>query len=464
MKKRTICLLLCSALCVGYSIQNMNAANNTTVEYFNNGITVNCSIDTNTSTNTTLSKLTYTTKQKVGWLKVTDSNGKEDWLYSPDGVNISVGHFRVQGEGFFADPKTGKMIYDSWECNNKVISDIHNTIAEKDYVTVRSNYYDHDGKLVPNYKPDIANGGVQDVDGFYTYADGLTVDYKQDNSQSMVKWTAKLTQYHKPGFIRTKDSLSNEIILYTADGYNLATGVIEINNQMYYFDKYTGELTSDVYLAQGTLMQYKTAINIPASDLLHIANYNIPQEDASTQVTDTHPIKTDTPSKGMTTDGWVKELGNWKFVKNGQALKGWLNTGGTWYYLDSQTGVMKTGWVKDTKGRWYYLNGNGSLAKGWIKDGGTWYYLKPSSGVMQIGWLKEGNSWYRLNNSGAMLTGWQYFNNAWYYFNGSGSMATGWLQLGSKWYYLKNDGKMMNSNFRLNNVAYKVNASGVCTW
>ncbi len=66
---------------------------------------------------------------------------------------------------------------------------------------------------------------------------------------------------------------------------------------------------------------------------------------------------------------------------------------------------MQTGWLQDG-GTWYYLNGSGAMkASQWFQVGGTWYYLD-NSGAMKTGWLKQGGSWYYLDDSGAMKTGW----------------------------------------------------------
>jgi len=81
---------------------------------------------------------------------------------------------------------------------------------------------------------------------------------------------------------------------------------------------------------------------------------------------------------------------------------GWLNLGGTWYYLQP-SGAMATGWTQ-VSGTWYYLASSGVMATGWTQVGGTWYYLAPS-GTMQTGWLNLGGTWYYLQPSGAMATG-----------------------------------------------------------
>ena len=73
-------------------------------------------------------------------------------------------------------------------------------------------------------------------------------------------------------------------------------------------------------------------------------------------------------------------LCQWKW----RDAEGWLNRGGTWYYL----------------------TGSGAMAEGWGNIGGTWYYFQPGNGAMQVGWVKDGNVWYCMNGSGAMQRGW----------------------------------------------------------
>ena len=46
-----------------------------------------------------------------------------------------------------------------------------------------------------------------------------------------------------------------------------------------------------------------------------------------------------------------------------------------------------------------------SKKKGWVKSGGKWYFYD-SKGVKKIGWYQTGKGWYYLNpSSGAMVTG-----------------------------------------------------------
>lgn len=42
------------------------------------------------------------------------------------------------------------------------------------------------------------------------------------------------------------------------------------------------------------------------------------------------------------------------------------------------------------------------MKTGWLNQGGTWYYLAPGSGVMQTGWYWVGSKCYYSVTSGAM--------------------------------------------------------------
>ena len=138
---------------------------------------------------------------------------------------------------------------------------------------------------------------------------------------------------------------------------------------------------------------------------------------------------------------------------------GWVETKQGWKYLDKD-GKAMTGWVKDTDGKWYYINPSTEImATGWVLDAGTWYFLR-SDGSMLTGWLLNGGKWYYMNSSGAMATGWAYTGGSWYYLFANGQMATGWLANGGKWYYLNSSGAMVTGAQMINGTRYVFNASG----
>ena len=78
---------------------------------------------------------------------------------------------------------------------------------------------------------------------------------------------------------------------------------------------------------------------------------------------------------------------------------------------------------KNTQSGWNYINDNGSKALGWTQTPSGWYYLDTDSGIMQTGWKKDNAGyWYFLNTAkgateGIMLTGWNWIDGYCYYFN-----------------------------------------------
>lgn len=148
-----------------------------------------------------------------------------------------------------------------------------------------------------------------------------------------------------------------------------------------------------------------------------------------------------------TKEGWNKLGDNWTYIKNGQAVVGWVQDADKkWYYMNS-TGTMKTGWLKDTNGKWYYLNNSGAMQTGWLNDiNGKWYYLD-NSGSMKTGWLKDTDGkWYCLDNSGAMKIGWlKDVDGKWYYLGSNGAMKTGWQFTAGDWYYMYSNGSMASN-------------------
>ncbi|WP_416217251.1 hypothetical protein [Granulicatella elegans] len=105
----------------------------------------------------------------------------------------------------------------------------------------------------------------------------------------------------------------------------------------------------------------------------------------------------------VTKFGWNKnDKGEWTYVvdSKGTTKKGWINDGGSWYYLNKE-GVMQKWWV-NVDGTWYFLNGSGVMETGWLQDNGTWYYLEESGAMKANQWFEVGGKWYHVNESGAL--------------------------------------------------------------
>ena len=83
---------------------------------------------------------------------------------------------------------------------------------------------------------------------------------------------------------------------------------------------------------------------------------------------------------------WSGEGNTWRYLCNGNIVKGWVHDGTGWYYCDNITGVMKTGWYQDTDGRWYHLHTvhdgfYGRMDVGWYEENGYKYYFAPEVGA-----------------------------------------------------------------------------------
>ena len=155
------------------------------------------------------------------------------------------------------------------------------------------------------------------------------------------------------------------------------------------------------------------------------------------------------------------------------------------YRFDSSTAVMKTGWFTVSK-QTYYANSSGQIQKGWLTISKTttktvkkkkvktttysYYYLDPETGVRKTGWQTIDGQYYYFNSSGVnqKSTGWQKLSKIWYYFEKDGNShvyaAQGWKKVSSKWYYLQPEadkhGAMKTGWFEEDGKKYYLNSSG----
>ncbi len=118
------------------------------------------------------------------------------------------------------------------------------------------------------------------------------------------------------------------------------------------------------------------------------------------------------PAANVNVFGWQGSGDNWYYYSNGTIVKGWLFDGSNWYYCDPSTGVMRSGWIQDSDGRWYYMNQNhdgtfGRMVTGWLNDRGVYYYLNPNAGgpmgSMVTGTVQIGGKNYNFASSGALI-------------------------------------------------------------
>ena len=126
-------------------------------------------------------------------------------------------------------------------------------------------------------------------------------------------------------------------------------------------------------------------------------------------------------SSGAMRTGWVHLGDGWHyFASNGSQIGGWLRDGGQWYYLDPNSGVMHTG-LTGVDGTWYYLDSSGAMRTGWEHLFDGWHFFA-SNGAQMGGWLRDGGEWYYLDpDTGVMRTEPLELNGHRYVFDASGA-------------------------------------------
>ncbi len=200
----------------------------------------------------------------------------------------------------------------------------------------------------------------------------------------------------------------------------------------------------------------------------------------------------------MVTNAWVDngryyvgKDGAW--VKNAQkpaathtAKQGWVQSGTSWYYLDTKGHVVRNAWIGNywlgTDGKmavssWvdngrYYVGVNGLWDKnakkqetpkpavkkqGWVKSGSDWYYFDQNGTLVRNKWA--GNYW--LGTDGKMVVS-SWVDNGRYYVGANGLWdknakkqetpkpvvkKQGWVKSGSDWYYFDQNGTLVRNKW-----------------
>ncbi len=102
----------------------------------------------------------------------------------------------------------------------------------------------------------------------------------------------------------------------------------------------------------------------------------------------------------------------------GKKVSQWVQINGAWQYNDASGNPVRNTWVGN-----YYLLDNGNMAAGWLNYNGSWYYLG-SDGAKKTGWQLVDGNWYYLDSQGKIQTGWiKDSNGKYYYLNSYGAMV-----------------------------------------
>ena len=228
---------------------------------------------------------------------------------------------------------------------------------------------------------------------------------------------------------------SGKLVYYNAQG-QMQYGEQKLNNNWYYFNTWSGEAARGWYtLPDGRVVYYMLDENGQGKGMLHgqqeingLSYYlNIQSGAKETGVVynaDTKLLQYYGGKNGsLVKNATLKLAGDTISVDNSGniALKDGENEiNGQWYYYDSKTKTVKTGWYKlDNNREVYYDLTTAQMAHGEKQIDGYWYYFNVSSGAeftSQFASLSNNRIAY-YNAQGHMVYGEQEINGSWYYFN-----------------------------------------------
>ena len=159
------------------------------------------------------------------------------------------------------------------------------------------------------------------------------------------------------------------------------------------------------------------------------------------------------------------------------AAQGWVQSGSSWYFLNSQGSIVRNAWQGNywlgadgrmatnswVDGGRYYVGSDGAWVKGaqkpaetkkqgWVQSGSSWYYISSEGSLARNAWI--GNYW--LGTDGKMVTN-SWVDNGRYYVGSNGlwvqgakkqeEKKQGWVKSGSDWYYYDDNGTLARNKW-----------------
>ena len=126
------------------------------------------------------------------------------------------------------------------------------------------------------------------------------------------------------------------------------------------------------------------------------------------------------------------------------AAEGWVQSGNSWIYNDSDGNRVYNTWKKGADNQWRYLDGDGVMCvNSWVDSE---YYVDSNGRLLTDKWLKltddsDKQAWYYFGNSGKKVADtWKQIDGKWYHFDSDGRMELGWIL--DDMYYTGTDGVM----------------------
>ena len=373
---------------------------------------------------------------KTGW----DQDEYGYWYYY-ENDNMVYGWKSIKGYWYYFDKKDGYMYSDIWdEINGKYY------------------YFDNSGHMKTGWVKDVkgygdgawyyfSSGGAMcvgwlkiggawyyfdeyiDEDDDYLYgqmANGIWWNNKAEKAYlfgSNGKWQSGFTGWKSETYTYDGTKYTDWYYFKKGTGIN---GFQKFSNKWYYFDG--GWMLADNWLSYKGYWYYFDKSGVMKTGWL---------KDTWTD-----------EEEGVTYITW------YYFKSNGAEAFGWQKISGKWYYFDEEDGYMYSDFWDEINGNYYYIDKSGVMKTGWLKD--TW--TDEEEGVTYI-------TWYYFKSNGAEAFGWQKISNKWYYFDKEdGYMyANAWAEDSKGWYYMDEDGHCVtNKTIEIDGEEYTFGSDGIC--
>ena len=402
------------------------------------------------SMTTAAASASATDQSSTSTTKTTEVYSNGHWYLKDQNGNNLTGWQKLSGERTVFYNVVGQMQYGLQNINNKIY--YFNTLNG-------AMYFDREAQVNGKWYNFTSDGSAST--GFTKLASGKTVYYNSQgqmqyglqningkiyylNTWSGERYANREAQIDGKWYNFTSDGsastgftklASGKLVYYNAQG-QMQYGEQKLNNNWYYFNTWSGEVARGWYtLPDGRVVYYMLDENGQGKGMLHgqqeingLSYYlNIQSGAKETGVVynaDTKLLQYYGGKNGsLVKNATLKLAGNTISVDNSGniALKDGENEiNGQWYYYDSKTKTVKTGWYKlDNNREVYYDLTTAQMAHGEKQIDGNWYYFNVSSGAeftSQFASLSNNRIAY-YNAQGHMVYGEQEINGSWYYFN-----------------------------------------------
>jgi glucan-binding YG repeat protein len=172
---------------------------------------------------------------------------------------------------------------------------------------------------------------------------------------------------------------NGEVSYYVLDNHQRATGLVEVDGSLYYFNQ-NGEMQYGWQNIGNQTYYFDTnGKAITGKAEIQGTTYNFQQSGALSQ-------------------GWNSD-GSYYNEKGFKVASTWVYEDGSKYYFDENGQQVSSTW-KDIEGGRYYFDENGQVSVGTLTVDGA-EYTTDDQGVIQTGWIEQDGATYYYNEDGS---------------------------------------------------------------